>query len=67
MLLQMEKSVIRNVKCSSQRCKGSIGVGSGKFLGVRRIFARIFSNLPETFFCTTFAYKVVPTKSVKTL
>jgi len=23
MLLQLEKSVMRNVKCSSQRCKGS--------------------------------------------
>jgi len=27
-----------------------IGVGAGKFLGVRRIFARIPSNLPEQFF-----------------
>ena len=29
--------------------KPTIRVGAGKFLGVRRIFARIFPNLPEKF------------------
>jgi len=29
----------------------SIGVGAGKFLGVRRIYARISSNMPEKFLC----------------
>jgi len=28
-----------------------IGVGTGKLLGLQRIFARIFPNLPETFLC----------------
>jgi len=28
---------------------GCIGVGAGKYLGVRRIFARISPNLPEKF------------------
>ena len=31
---------------SSKRVEGT-GVGAGKFLGVRKIFARIFPNLPE--------------------
>ena len=30
----------------------TIGVGAGKFLGVRKIFARIFPNLPERFWAT---------------
>jgi len=38
-----------------------IGVGAGKCLGMGRIFARIFPNLPETFLCN-FAYKSSPTK-----
>jgi len=63
MLLQMETSVMRNVKCSSQRCKGSVGVGAGKFLGVRRIFARIFSNLPETFYVRLLPRKLLPQRS----
>jgi len=28
----------------------AIGVGVGKFMGVKRIFARIFPNLPEKYF-----------------
>jgi len=31
--------------------KSNIGVGAGKFLGVRWYFARIFPNLPEKFLC----------------
>jgi len=31
------------------RVISAIGVGARKYLGVRRIFARIFSNLPEKF------------------
>ena len=30
----------------------NIGAGAGKFLRVRRIFARIFPNLPEKFWTT---------------
>jgi len=40
-----------------------IGVGAGKFLRVRRIFARIFPNLPEKilghFLCEYFLMKTV--------
>jgi len=43
----------------------TISVGAGKFLGVRRIFARIFLNLPERFLCD-FACKFSPTKIMKT-
>jgi len=31
----------------------AIGVGAGKFLGVRRNFARILPNLPEKYFKTS--------------
>jgi len=37
-----------------QRCLFIIGVGAGKSLGVRRIFARISPNLPEKFFVQFF-------------
>ena len=49
-------------------CKNSFGqpldisVGAGKFLGVRRIFARSPPNLPEKF-CVTFAHKFSPIKN----
>ena len=43
----------------------NIGVGVGKVLRVRRIFARIFPNFPETFVCD-FAYRFSPTKIMKT-
>jgi len=36
----------------SQSTTQVIGVGASKFLGVRRIFARISPNLPEKVFCT---------------
>jgi len=39
-----------------------ITVGAGKFLGVRRIFARSPPNLPEKF-CVTFANKFSPIKN----
>jgi len=42
-----------------------IGAGAGKFGGVRRIFARISPNLPKRFLCN-FAYKLSPTKIMKT-
>jgi len=32
----------------------AIGVGASKFLGVQRIFAQIFPNLPKSF-CAAFA------------
>jgi len=44
-----------------------IGVGTGKFLGVLRIFVRLSPNLPEKFcFFATFAYKFSPAKIMKT-
>jgi len=43
-----------------------IGVGASKFLGVRRIFARIFPNLPQKFL-SDFSYKFSPTKIMKTV
>jgi len=43
----------------------NIGVGPRKFLEVRRIFARISPNLPESC-CTTFANKFSPTKITNT-
>jgi len=38
---------------------------AGKLLGARKIFSRISPNLHEKFFCATFAYKVSPTKIMK--
>jgi len=39
---------VKNTVLSFNR---SISVGASKFLGVRRFFARISSNLPGTLFC----------------
>jgi len=41
------------MKCDSltRNILGTIGVGAGKFLGVRRIFVRISPNLPEKLLC----------------
>jgi len=38
-----------HVECCGSCMVNTIGVGAGKILGVRRIFARIFPNLPEKF------------------
>jgi len=38
-----------HVECCGSCLVSTIGVGGDKFLGVRRIFARIFPNLPEKF------------------
>jgi len=43
-----------------------IGGGAGKFLGVRRIFARILEICPKSLMCN-FAYKFSLTKITKTL
>ena len=41
-----------HVECCGSCMVSTTGVGAGKFLGVRKIFARIFPNLPETFWAT---------------
>jgi len=42
----------------------TIDVGASKFLGMRRIFAQIYPNLPEKFWAT--ACKFFPSKIMKT-
>jgi len=41
-----------HVECCGSCMVSTIGVGAGKLLGVRKIFARIFSNLPEKVWAT---------------
>ena len=48
-----------------RRCLFIVGAGAGKFLGLRRIFARISPNLPEKFF-VQFCLQFSPTKIMKT-
>jgi len=43
----------------------TMGVGAGKFWGIRRVFALIFPNLPKMFLCG-FSCKISPTKIMKT-
>ena len=50
--------------CGPRPVVGPIGVGAGKCLGVRRMFARISPNLPEKF-CATLAYRFSLTKIMK--
>jgi len=47
-----------------QRCLFIIGVGAGKFLGVRRIFLKYPQTRPKSF-CAIFAHKFSPTKIMK--
>jgi len=44
----------------------TIGVGAGKCLGARRIFIRIFPNLPEKCLCAFCPQILSPTKIMKT-
>jgi len=41
-----------HVECCGSCMVSTIGVGAGKFLGVRKIFVRIFTNLPEKIWAT---------------
>ena len=45
----------------------NIGVGAGKFLGVRRIFARISPNLPEKLLCDFFPKNFLSQKWLRPL
>jgi len=51
-----------HVECCGSCMVSTIGVGAGKFVGVRRIFARIFQNLLEKFWAT-FPTNLVPQRS----
>jgi len=41
-----------HVECCGNCMVSTIGVGAGKLLGVRKIFARIFPNLSEKLWAT---------------
>jgi len=58
-----QKNLSRTEQRYVSRTAINIGVAASKFLGVRRIFARISPNLPES--CATFAYKFSPTQITK--
>jgi len=46
--MQVQKSLVQYQKIpKTVVVQQHIGIGAGKFLGVRRIFARILPNLPE--------------------
>jgi len=48
-----------------RRCLFITGVGVGKFLGCEGFFPNL-PKLARKVFCATFAYKVSPTKIIKT-
>jgi len=45
-----------HVECCGSCMVSTVDMGTGTFLGVRRIFARIFPNLPEKFWATLSTY-----------
>jgi len=49
-----------------RRCLFISGVAAGEILGGRRIFSRIFLNLPEKFFLQLLPTKFLPQRSLKT-
>ena len=55
-----------HVECCGSCMVSTIGAGASKFLGVRRIFAQIFPNLPEKFWATLPA-NFFPSKIMKTI
>jgi len=61
-------NVVSNERISTQQVSNKCGLKNKRksrhFLVLRRIFARIFPNLPEKFFCG-FAYKFSPAKIMK--